>query len=49
VEHATIIVKRPEDQVRPICTCGWQGTTCRNAADARIEADEHIAEGLKLE
>ena len=41
-EHATLIVKRPFDQRRPICSCGWQGTTSRNLADAEEEADRHI-------
>ena len=39
--HETTIVQRPFDQVRPICTCGWLGTTCRNVADAEIEAADH--------
>ena len=39
--HETIIVSRPFDQVRPLCACGWQGTTCRSVADAELEADEH--------
>jgi len=43
-EHKVIIVRRPWDQVRPLCSCGWLGTTCRNAADAREEADAHVKE-----
>ena len=37
MEHKTQIIRRPLDQVRPICTCGWLGTTCRNLADAKLE------------
>ena len=31
----------PLVEVRPICSCGWLGTTCRNLADAEIEAERH--------
>jgi hypothetical protein len=41
MNHETIIVRRPFDQARPICTCGWQGTTCDSVADAELEASEH--------
>lgn len=44
MEHNVLIVRRPFGQVRPICSCGWLGTTCRNLADAKIEADAHIKE-----
>jgi len=41
MEHDTMIVRRPNDRVRPICSCGWLGTTCRNLADAEAEAEHH--------
>jgi hypothetical protein len=47
--HATTIVRRPFDQVRPICSCGWLGTSCRNVADAEEEAKRHKTEEANLE
>lgn len=42
MKHETIIVSRPFDRVRPICTCGWQGATCGSVADAELEAAAHV-------
>ena len=44
IEHEAIVVRRPHGQVRPICSCGWLGTTCKNLADAKLEALEHEAQ-----
>jgi hypothetical protein len=46
MEHTVIIVRRPADQVRPICSCAWQGTTCRNLADATAEGETHKEENM---